>query len=91
MIQNESVVSATTIDHICLMIVGMMLLYNSIWLSYRYMIVSIAITNTSTTTVNACIGYMTVVTAIESFLAIDSVIVTKHTAIYTKDHSKTIH
>ena len=47
------------------------------------MIVSIAIIDTSTTTVNACIGYRAVVTAIESFLAIESVVIaTKHTNIY---------
>ena len=44
------------------------------------MIVSIAIIDTSTTTVNACIGYRAVVTVIESFLAIESVVIaTKHT------------
>jgi len=89
MIHTDTVVSAAAIDHVCLMIVRMMLLHDSICLSCRYMIVTIAIINTSTITVNACIGYMALVTAIESFLAIESVvIVTKYTAIYTKDHSK---
>jgi len=89
MIHTDTVVSAAAIDHVCLMIVRMMLLHDSICLSCRYMIVTIAIINTSTITVNACIGYMAVVTAIESFLAIESVVIATTTMTTTTTSTST--